>query len=173
MNIKLAILLLLPLSGFCQIKLEKITLLDDKVEIMAPKELTSMPDEMWSLKYRNKPRPALVLSDSTGEVNLLADMTDQHAAESQMAAFKDFQLKQIKTKRTDATILSDGVKMINGKRVGYFKFISQASDQKIFNYFFFVIANGKILLFTFNCIEKLQPVWEKSADEMLASLKVK
>ncbi|MEO8405823.1 MAG: hypothetical protein ABI480_14550 [Chitinophagaceae bacterium] len=170
---KLLLCLLFPVIGYSQITLEKVSILNDKVEIMAPKELTEMSGELWSLKYRNKPRPSLVLSDSTGEINLIADMTDQPATESQMTAFKDFQLKQIIAKRPDATILSNGIKMINGKRVGYFKFISKAVDQNIFNYFFFVIVQGKILLFTFNCTEKLQAQWEKSADEIVASIKVK
>jgi hypothetical protein len=170
---KLLFCLLFPIVGYSQITLEKISILNDKVEIMAPKELTEMSGEMWSLKYRNKPRPSLVLSDSTGEINLIADMTDQPATESQMTAFKDFQLKQIINKRSDAVILSNGVKVINGKKVGYFKFISQAVDQKIFNYYFFVIVSGKILLFSFNCIQQLQEQWEKSADEMVTSVKVK
>ena len=70
-------------------------------------------------------------------------------------------------------VLNGGVKVINGKKVGYFKFITQAIDQKIFNYYFFTIVDGKILLFSFNCIETLRVNWEKSADEIVNSLKTK
>jgi hypothetical protein len=55
----------------------------------------------------------------------------------------------------------------------FIKFSSQASDQNIFNFFFFTVVNGKILIFTFNCIERLQKPWEKAADEILDSIKVK
>jgi hypothetical protein len=132
-----------------------------------------MNDEMWNAKYPKQPRPTMVLSDEDGEVNLIADMTQQPATENQIAAFKDYQLQQLKTKRQDLNFLGDGVKTINGKKVGYFKFLSQALDQKVFNHYFFTIVDGKILLFTFNCIEKLKSKWEGTADKIMASLLVR
>jgi len=57
--------------------------------------------------------------------------------------------------------------------VGYIKFLSQAVDQAVFNYYFFAVADGKVLFFTFNCIEKLRKDWEKEADEIVASVKTK
>jgi hypothetical protein len=170
---KLILFLLFPMCSFSQITLEKISFLDNKIEILAPKKLSKMTDEMWTLKYHKKERPILVLTDENGEVNLIADMTQQPAAENQIASFKDFQIVQLKKSRPDIKVSAEGVKTINGKKVGYFKFISQAIDQKVFNYYFFTVYEGKILLFTFNCIEKLQGVWEKSAEEIVASLKIK
>lgn len=171
--LKLITLLLLPVLGFSQTKLSKINLLNDKVEILAPEGLSKMTDEIWKLKYGTTPRPILVLTDENAEVNLLADMTQQPATENQLAAYKDFRIANLKKTRTDITILEDAVKTVNGKKVGVIKFSSQAVDQKIFNYYFFSIVDGKILLFTFNCAEKLKATWEKTADEILLSLKIK
>ena len=95
------------------------------------------------------------------------------ATENQIPAFKDAQLQQLKKSRPDMTVLDDGIKTINGKKVGYFKFLTQAIDQNVFNYYFFTVVDGKILLFTFNTIEKLQKKWEKTADEIVASLSVR
>jgi len=170
---KFIALLLFPFFSFSQDKFDKINLLENKVEILAPKELSKMTDQMWSFKYPKRARPILVLTDENGEVNLIADMTKQPAAENQLASFKDFQIAQLKKSRPDLKVLEDGVKTINGKKVPYFKFLSQAIDQKVFNYYFFTLVDGKILLFTFNCIEKLRTTWEKSADEIVASLKTK
>ncbi len=169
----LSVAVLIPFISFAQIKMEKMNLLNGKVEFNSPTELTKMTDKMWTLKYQNRPKPTLVLSDKNGEVNLIADMTNQPASESQLDSFKDFQIQQLKRNRPDLKVLNGGVKVINGKKVGYFKFITQAIDQKVFNYYFFTIVDGKILLFTFNCIEKLQINWEKSADEIVSSLKTK
>ncbi len=171
---KFIALLLLPIFSFGQIKLDKkISLLENKVEILAPKELSKMSDEMWTLKYRTLPRPELVLTDENGEINLLVDLTQQPAAENQTAAYKDFRISNLKKNRTDIKILSDGIKIVDGKKIGFIKFSSEASDQNIFNFYFFTIVNGKILLFTFNCTETLQKTWEKTADEILDSLKIK
>lgn len=149
MKFKILFLLLLPVFGFSQAKLETVNLLSGKVKILAPKELKPMSDQMWTLKYQKRTRPVLVLTDEDGEVNLIADMTQQPASENQLSSFKDFQIQQLKSRRPDLELLSDGVKTFNGKKVGYFKFVTQAVDQKVFNYYFFTILNGKILLFTF------------------------
>lgn len=169
----LSIALLIPFISFAQIKMEKMNLLNGKVEFNSPTELTKMTDEMWSLKYKNKPKPTFVVSDKNGGVNLIADTTNQSASESQLGLWKDFQIEQLKKNRPDLKVLNGGVKVVNGKKVGYFKFITQTIDQKIFNYYFFTIVDGKILLFTFNCIEKLRVNWKKSADEIVTSLKTK
>jgi hypothetical protein len=171
---KLYVLLFLPIFSFGQIKLNKtITLLDDKIEFLVPKELSSMSDEMWILKYHNLPRPELVLTDENGEINLLVTLTQQTAEESQIMAYKDFRISNLKKTRTDIQILGDGIKNVYGKNIGFIKFSSQASDQNIFNFYFFMVVNGKILQFTFNCIDKLQKPWEKAADEILDSVKEK
>jgi hypothetical protein len=169
----LLLLLLIPVFGFSQPKLDTVSILSGKVKILAPKELSPMSDDMWRAKYQNRPKPSMVLSDHNGEVNLIADATKQPAKETQIAAFKDFQIEQLKQNHPDLNLLSDGVKTINGKKVGYFKFVTQAVDQKIFNYYFFTILDGKILLFTFNCIETLQKKWEPTADNIVSSLWVK
>lgn len=172
-TMRFLLVILFPLVGFSQAKLDSISILNGKVTLRSPKELTSMSDEMWALKYRNRPRPVLALGDDEAEVNLIGDMTEMAAKESQMKAFKDFQIEDFKKKRGDVNLLGDGVKIINGKNVGYIKFVSQAIDQKVFNYFFFIIVDGKIMMFNFNCIERLQKKWEASADNIVASLRVK
>jgi hypothetical protein len=168
---KFLLLLLLPALSFAQTKLDTISLLNNKVKILAPEELSPMSEQMWALKYQKRTRPIMVLTDEDGEVNLIADMTQQPATENQLVSFKDFQIQQLKTKRPDLELLGNGVKTVNGKKVGYFKFVTQAVDQKVFNYYFFTLVDGKILLFTFNCIEKLQDKWESIAEQIVASLK--
>ncbi len=167
---KILALLLFPVFSFGQSKLDTVSILNGKVKILAPIELSTMTDKMWTIKYQQRPRPIMALSDKDGEVNLIAIMTQQPATENQIASFKDYQLEGLKTKRPDLDLLSDGVKTVDGKKVAYFKFITQAIDQKVFNYYFFTIVNGKVLFFTFNCIEKLQKKWESTADNMVSSL---
>jgi len=170
---KLIALLLFPFFVFGQVNLERITLPDNKTSILAPVELSKMTDAMWTLKYQKRLRPVLVLTNKNGEVNLIADMTKQPVTEEQLGPFKDFQIAQLKKGKPDFKVLQEGVKTINGKKVGYFKFMSSAPDQNVFNYYFFTIVDGKILFFTFNCIQKLQKSWEKTADQIVASLKTK
>jgi hypothetical protein len=172
-DMRFLLLFLFPTFGFCQTKLDTISLLSNRIKLLAPVELKSMSDEMWTAKYQRRTRPILVLSDVDGEVNLLADMTQIPVSESQVTAFKDAQIQQLKKSRPDMVVIAEGVKTINGKNVGYFKFLTQAVDQKVFNYYFFTSVDGKLLLFSFNSIEKLRKKWEQTADEIVASLKSK
>lgn len=164
--------LLLPVLGLSQSRMEILSLLDGKVELLVPSELSSMRNEMWTLKYHDMPRPVLALTDDNGEVNLIGDMTGQAATEEQLDAFKDFQIDHFKKSRPDIKMLDNGIKMINNRKIGFFKFLSRAGGQKVFNYYFFTIVDGKVLLFTFNCIKELRRIWEKTADDMVASLRV-
>jgi len=168
---KLILLFIIPILTIANPATErKIYLLDKKVELTTPAELTEMSDKDYKLKYENRPRPELVLSDKRGEVSLTGRLTRQRAAESQMAAYKDFQLAELKKRYPDLQLINGGVKTIRGKKVGYFKFLSQAIDQKIFNYYFFTVVDGEVVLFNFNCIERLREDWENKSEEMVSSL---
>src|SRR4029078_326320 len=105
---KVLLLLYFPIFSFSQTKLDTVSFLSGKVKILAPKELKPMTDQMWTLKYQQRTRPVLVLSDEDGEVNLIGDITQQPASESQLASFKDFQIQQLKSKRPDLELLADG-----------------------------------------------------------------
>lgn len=164
------ITLLFVENAFAQEALRKVRFLNDRVEIHVPKDLTAMTDEMWSMKYR-RARPTLALSDTNARVNLIADLTASAATEDQIRMFKALHLAQLQKSRPDMELLGQGVKVVDGRKIGYIKFLSQAVDQKVFNYMFFTVHKGKLLLFTFNCIQSLQKNWEKTADYIVTSVK--
>lgn len=168
----LLIFLTLPLIGTAQVDLVKTTLLGGKVELLVPKQLTAMTDDMWNFKYHLKTKPTLVLTDANAEVNFIVSATQLPLQEAQMEEYTNMHMANLQKSRPDLKILSKSVKKVNGKNVGYCKFVIQASDQAVFNYYFFIIVDGKLLYFTFNCIEKLQDTWEKYADQIVESLKV-
>lgn len=68
---------------------------------------------------------------------------------------------------------SEGVSTINGKKIGYFTMISQALDQPIYNHIFLTDCEEKLLVGTFNCLDKDKAVWKTVAEQIVYSLKVK
>ena len=167
-------LLLLPFLSQAQIKLEPRSLLNGKVEILVPDYFKQMSAEMMAVKYPNTTQhPDAVLTDANAEVNLVISQTGQPVTADQIGQYKDFMITTMKHARPDAVWLDNGVKIINGQKVGYFKMMTAAVDQKVFVYYFFTSLHGKLLIFTFNCTEALLPKWKDTADEMVASLKVK
>jgi len=169
----LTLLFLLPLFGKAQIKLQKRSLLNGRIELLVPDYFKPMTAEATAVKYPNPgKRPDLVLTDANAEVNILITATPQRIQPGQMGQYKDFMISSLKQTHPDATWLNNGVKTINGKNVGYFKLITPAVDQKVFVYYFFTNMDGKVLLFTFNCTEALLPKWKQTADTIMASLVV-
>jgi hypothetical protein len=166
--------LLLPALTFAQNDLEKTTLLDNKLEILVPKSFHKMTEEEYKLKYPNPKRKAsLIMTDKNLEVNLVIDYLQQYPlTNEQVGEFKNMQLTAIQKSHPESKLLDNGLKNIDGKKVGFFKVMTQAIDQKMFNYFVFTDLEGKVLLLTFNCAEKLMSTWESTIDKMVASLKV-
>ena len=170
----LFLLFLLPFFAKAQIKLEPRSLLNNKIELLVPDYFKPMSADMMAEKYPNaSQQPNLVLTDANGEVNIVISQTPQPIGPEQMGQYKDFMIGSLKRSHPDAQWLDSGVKTVNGKKVGYFKLITNASDQKVFVYYFFTDMDGKVLLFTFNCTEALLPKWKDTADAIMASLKVK
>jgi hypothetical protein len=166
------VLILLPVCSFGQASLETRKLFDGKVELMVPPEFKPMTVEIMDKKYPGQ-QPDVVLTDDNTEVNIVAIRTKQLLQSSQIEAYKDFMMASLKKSHPDAEWLDSGVKTINGKRVGYFKMLSNAVDQKVFVYYFFTDMDGRALIMTFNCTEKLLPTWKDTADSIVSSLKVK
>ncbi len=161
------------LPVFSQIQLEKISLLDNKVTILAPKGFTKMTEEMLAVKYpAGANKPQWVLTDKDATVNLTYNYTSSKIDDNDIPGFTDEMLTVLKTNRKDIEFIDDGILLQDGKNIGYIKFISQAKDQKVFNFLFYISVDNRLLLFTFNCISKLRKKWEVSADEMAASLRL-
>ncbi len=164
-----AIFLILSLSG---IELEKRILLDNKIEILLPKDFNVMPEEMRKLKYPSTNAPKLVLSDENGTVNIAFSITNSKANQEVITAYLEVLDKTMSSAHPDAEWKGKGIEVINGKKVGYLKLNTKAIDQPIYNYLFFTDLDGKLLIGTFNCITKLAAEWMPVADEIVKSLKV-
>jgi len=166
--------LLLSFACFSQIVLENISVLDNKIALLAPKGFTQMTDEMVAVKYPNNAnKPNWVLSDEDGKVNLAYSFTKTELDDNGIPGFTDELITGLKANRKDIRFIDDGILLQDGKNIGYIKFISQAKDQKVFNYFFYISVDNRLLLFNFNCINKWRDKWETKAEEIANSIRVK
>lgn len=171
---QLMLIICLPVCSFAQaVAHKKLSLLNGKVEISFPAELTEMTNENWKKKYGSAEKPFLALSDKKLELSMIAHQTGQEWVEAEMNEYVQFRIDNFKNNRLDAKVLEHGVKDVNGKKVGFIKFETKPGNTVIFNYYFFAVLDGQMLLFSFNTPETLKAQWEKPADEILGSLKIK
>ncbi|MEO7313706.1 MAG: hypothetical protein ABIW47_00865 [Ginsengibacter sp.] len=153
-----------------QIKLEKKIVLNGKVEILLPKDFGIMPEEMLKFKYPRTQRPTLVYSDEDGKINVAFNHSSSKATQQQMDIYKDYFISAFKNAHPNAEWLSNGVKKINGRDIGYLELITQAIDTKIYNLIFYTDLDGHLLLTTFNCTIGEKEKWFSTAHQIMNSL---
>lgn len=155
------------------IDLEKRILVDNRIEILVPKDFKEMSKELISIKYPGNNRPKLILTDEAGTTNIAFNLLENRADSTLIETYKDLFTAAYKNKFPSATWISDGVTRINGRKVGFIQLITDGLDQEIFNYLFFTDSNGKLLLGTFNCLEKDMETWQPLSERIVSSLKVR
>jgi len=163
----------LTLVSLLTIDLEKKSIFNDKVEILLPKEFEIMSEEMMAVKYPNGRRPTLVYTDKTGGINVAFNHTANKITSDQFESYKESLVSMFKNLYPSAEWKGTGIKEINGRKVGYIELITPAVDTKIYNLMFFTDLDGRLLLCTFNCVEKKQADWAESAQQIMNSLTVK
>ena len=158
-----------------EIELETRSLLHDRIELLVPKEFTMMPPQLIDLKYaRFKNKPTYVLTNLAGSVNIVLNQDErgtvnQDRIESKKNMIRNTLLQLIPR----SELKSDGIQMINGRKVGYIKFVTKGIDEDIYNYMALTDVQGKLLTASFNCTVALLPQWDATAEKIVNSLKVK
>ena len=171
-QISLGSIIFFSLFASAQIDLEKRKVLGDKVEILVPGKFKQMSQEMLDFKYRGNNKPTLVLTDDAAAVNLGFNLMQHQANEDLIETYKNLLKGSFEKSFPNAIWKSDGVRMIHGRKVGYFKLLTAAIDQSIYNYIFITHCEGKLLVGTFNCTEKRLAEWEETAEKIIESLKI-
>ncbi len=155
------------------VELEKKNILEGKVEILVPKHFGIMPEEMLLLKYPSANRPTLVYSDEDGTVNIAFNLTASKASQQQLESYKKVFISTFKSSFPNAEWEGNGIKEINGRKVGYLEVVTQAIDTKIYNLLFFTDLDGRLLICTFNCTVENRAEWDEPGKRIFNSLTIK
>lgn len=170
MLLKSLVLIAATMLAAFAIELEKTTLLDGKLEILMPKGWKPMSEEMVKIKYPGARPPKLVYSDNTGGISLALNHTESKATADNLEKYKEVLKGSLENAYPDATWEETGIKEVNGKKVGFFKVITDTPKDKIYNYMLFTDLDGKLLICSFNCTEKKMKEWKPVAEQMMGSL---
>jgi len=170
MKLLLTTFLALTLNG---IDLEKRILLDGKIEMLIPKDFRWMTEEELKIKYAQTARaPKLVLTDDSMNVNVAFSHTSSPIDDVTLPMFQRKMKEIMEQTYPAAEWRSEGMKKINGKQFGYLKLIAERAD-KSYNYMILTELEGKLLIISFNCAERLITEWEPIAEQIMSSIIVK
>ncbi len=155
------------------IELEARLLLNERIELKIPKNFKIMSEELINIKYPSQRRPTLVYSNESGGINVALNLTQNKASQQEIVAYQNNFVQTFKNLYPSAEWKDNGVKTINGKKVGYLELVTPAIDTEIYNLIFFTDLDGKLLICTFNCTRKDINKWTPVAKEIMNSLKLK
>lgn len=173
LNVVLVLFAFSLLSFKGDIPLEIKTVLDGKISLKIPAGFEIMDEDFLKIKYPTGNRPAVAYTNETGGINVAFNHTQNPASQEQLPQYQEQFVKTFKAIYKGAEWHGSGIREVNGRKVGHVELITQAADSKIYNLIFFTDVEGKLLICTFNCMEKHLGDWSSVGHEIMRSLKVK
>jgi len=154
------------------IEFEERFFLGGRFAMMIPQFFTNMDEESAKIKYPMEQRPETILTDPTGAVNFLLSDLEQEITNDDAEMVRDNLLTIMRRVNPGIRPQSTGKEIIGDKNVAYVEFSNPTMDGKLYNLMFFLEAEGKALMGSFNCPTKSLKYWKKPAFEMMQSLRV-
>lgn len=146
--------------------------INKQFSIKIPKTFDILPDSIVRIKYPNMRNPQLIYSNKESTINVGFNHTKSPASQEKIGEMRDQLVSALKASSKNVEWLGDGIETIHDRQVGYANFISPAFDSKIFNLMFFTDVDGRVMICTFNCMEKDIPEWKDVAWEIMRSMEV-
>jgi hypothetical protein len=154
-----------------KVELKDVELVPDRLEIAIPSTFNKMSEDMKKMKYPNPNPPSLVYTNAQGSTNIAFSQMQAAVKDEQIVQFKDGLKRSIKTNAKEW--YNDGVTKINGKNIAYLEFLSEAANEKIYNHMMLMELDNKLVIMSFNCLEKDKQDWKPVVKEIMNSLKSK
>lgn len=168
---KTALLVISILLFSPAVELEKKTVMNNKIELLMPKDWRPMSEQLIKKKYPGPRPPSLVYSDISGAISIAFNHTDSKASPELLEKYKEALKAGLVNAFPDAVWEEEGIIDINGKKAGFFRVITETSDDRIYNYMVFTDVEGRLMVCSFNCTENKLKTWKPVAAQIMTSLK--
>lgn len=167
-----ALFLMLSLSAFrSEIELIKKRVLSERVEILIPKGFEVMSEQQMDFNYaKAQSRPSVIYTNSN-EASIAFTYTETAADQDMIQMYADNFYKTYTKQFKGAKWFSNGVKEINGRKVGYMELMKPELGHEVYNLVFFTDVEDKLLLCNFTCADRQKPEWEAIAKQIMGSFR--
>lgn len=152
-----------------KIKLEKVSVLSNKADMLIPKSFSIMSEEMAKTKYPSERRPTIIYTNENGSINIALNHTQNQAKNSEISAYMNTLKKSFENMYPSAQWYNSSVEKINGKDVGVLELLTPATDTEVYNLIWFTDLDGRLLLSTFNCTKEQMNDWKPIAKVIMNS----
>ena len=164
-------LLLTAARPLAEIELVKKRVLSERVEILIPKGFEAMSEQQMDFAYaKAQSRPSVIFTNNN-HITLAFNYSENEADQDMVNIYAGSFAKTYRKQFKDATWIGDGVKEINGRKVGFLEFMKPELGHEVYTLTFFTDVQGKLLIVTFNCAPQQKGEWEVVAKKIMASIK--
>lgn len=145
---------------------------EDRLYMKIPKDFVDMAKEIKDIKYPYIDRPEIIKTDKNSEIDITFKIIDQDITEDRVHELTLGMKTMLKRMNPSNLILSEGLKNINSKNIGFLEMKTTAIDGYIYNLIFFMVFEGKVLMGKVACIYDKHKIWKELGFMMMDSVKV-
>lgn len=151
---------------------QKTELFEKKMSIMLPESFVDMPLERAKLKYPMEQRPQIIKMNETGDINFTFSFVEQQMKDNQVEQVMQLFKRVIKNAQPSNVFNEECVEQINGSTVGWFDYVSNGYDKKLFNMMYVLAVDGRLVHGVFNCALEDAANWRFAALQVMRSIEV-
>ena len=155
-----------------QSKLVRKSVLGGELSILLPDYFNLMAKELVEIKYPSGNRPTEIYSDEQGGVSIGFSHTQNQMELEQLPELMPAFIEQFSNMYPTIKWGKTETKKINGLNCVVLEFETPAIDTEIYNLMGVTVLDGRMLIFTFNCIVPVRSEWEEKANQIINSIKV-
>ncbi|WXR61447.1 hypothetical protein WG909_14250 [Peptostreptococcaceae bacterium AGR-M142] len=145
---------------------------EDRLYMKIPKDFVDMAKEIKDIKYPYIDRPEIIKTDKNSEIDITFKIIDQDITEDRVHELTLGMKTMLKRMNPSNLILSEGLKNINSKNIGFLEMKTTAIDGYIYNLIFFMVFEGKVLMGKVACLYDKHKIWKDLGFMMMDSVKV-
>lgn len=135
-------------------------LFDGRMQVMLPRSFQDMPSGPARLKYPMEQRPQVIRTNERTDINFTFSLLDQPLENSQVKPLRDTLKKALRRARPDMRFMEDGLRETQERTTGWFEFISNGIDGKLYNIMYLTPVSGRLMQGLFNCPVKDAQNWK-------------
>jgi hypothetical protein len=153
-------------------ELARRELLDGRVSLLVPTSFELMSDEHLRTKYPSENRPAFVLTDASGLVNVAAGHTNFAISPEQLVAAHRGIEQSVRSQVPSAVWHRSEVLSKNGQPYLLLAHRSPGIDYDVENIMYVASVDGRLLTISFNCPANGEQQWLQHGQDIIDSIVV-
>lgn len=152
--------------------LQTIVMKDNVTSIKIPAFMKDLPEELAEQKYEFEPRPQIIKSTQSGNINFTFSLLDVSVVPEELEAICKGCKKAWRRIMPEMIFYEEGEEDINGIRVHWMEYSNNAVGRKLYNLLFYA-ATEQVFVGSMNCPYNKHEVWVKIAKLCMRTLRGK